>query len=765
MRYLLICLVFFPIPIAHAVTVNGPAGLTADRTEVRVDGIPVHDAIDATLRDASGAVVMQAGRGAAVVDAHARGELPTRGHHQKASSTGSGPFDRVRSEPVWFRQGNELRAAMREWRYAMEGAEPVAERVVLDAETGAELERRSLILEHARHGFHVYAHPDGRPLLNPFGQTWPHASGTPDGQVPTTFAAQATITQSQAAVAIADPWLPDAATTTDGNAVVVFFNSVVEADGTVHDFFGPRYGPGFQADDGDFFAEADAGGNFVHAYDPANTADEYYQWPPGFLDTPPGDPGLPDPTDTALNAKIVQAFWSANWLHDFLYRAGFDEAAGNAQQDNFGRGGIDGDPMIIHSGFLTTFIAVSPEGESPVMSLGINDRSMSRRDASMDFSVLAHEYGHHMIARVANMPGGGTQQERALHEGIADFLSLLVGVSAGDDFSDAFPVGQWYNLDYKHHPALPVVGVPADSMYYGVRRYPYSTSFARNPLQFVHLAVMPQMPFYDWKGRGPVLNEPHTAGEVFTAALFQCWDRVVRANPAADFETIRMRMAKYLVAGLAMFPERATFIEARNAILGVMRAADAGDFAACRGGFAARGMGAGAGGPPRDSVNLQPTFNGFGDFDDKVSITGFYTEQVGGGTQLNVRVRNTGFVNARFVSVEVQPVVPTAVTFPQGAATTLTTVDVDEEVWIRMPIALKRDALPKVAADQNERRFAYRIVVTVPDAPATASSQFDASETVAGPPPKTGGGGFGGWWLLPAVLLARSRPAIRCAGR
>ena len=34
-----------------------------------------------------------------------------------------------------------------------------------------------------------------------------------------------------------------------------------------------------------------------------------------------------------------------NWLHDWWYDSGFNEAAGNAQLDNFGRGGVDGDPL------------------------------------------------------------------------------------------------------------------------------------------------------------------------------------------------------------------------------------------------------------------------------------------------------------------------------------------------------------------------------------------------------------------------------------
>jgi hypothetical protein len=42
---------------------------------------------------------------------------------------------------------------------------------------------------------------------------------------------------------------------------------------------------------------------------------------------------------------IQQLFYTNNFLHDYWYDSGFDEAAGNAQDDNFGRGGTDGDPI------------------------------------------------------------------------------------------------------------------------------------------------------------------------------------------------------------------------------------------------------------------------------------------------------------------------------------------------------------------------------------------------------------------------------------
>ncbi len=45
-------------------------------------------------------------------------------------------------------------------------------------------------------------------------------------------------------------------------------------------------------------------------------------------------------------ASIASAFYGINWQHDFWYDAGFTEAAGNAQNDNYNRGGEDRDALL-----------------------------------------------------------------------------------------------------------------------------------------------------------------------------------------------------------------------------------------------------------------------------------------------------------------------------------------------------------------------------------------------------------------------------------
>jgi extracellular elastinolytic metalloproteinase len=86
-------------------------------------------------------------------------------------------------------------------------------------------------------------------------------------------------------------------------------------------------------------------GNNVHAYpdqDNDNTAD--------FGDTD-GGPGLTfdfeaDLTEHAQSyrdAAVTNLFYANNMIHDVLYQYGFDEASGNFQTNNYGRGGGQGD--------------------------------------------------------------------------------------------------------------------------------------------------------------------------------------------------------------------------------------------------------------------------------------------------------------------------------------------------------------------------------------------------------------------------------------
>ena len=92
-------------------------------------------------------------------------------------------------------------------------------------------------------------------------------------------------------------------------------------------------------------------GNNVHAYRDADTTtrnapDVGFEADGGpeldfdfFFDT------MQRPVDI-VEASLTQLFYMNNMMHDWTYRHGFDEAAGNFQQNNYGRGGRGRDPVL-----------------------------------------------------------------------------------------------------------------------------------------------------------------------------------------------------------------------------------------------------------------------------------------------------------------------------------------------------------------------------------------------------------------------------------
>jgi hypothetical protein len=138
----------------------------------------------------------------------------------------------------------------------------------------------------------------------------PHPTGVPDGSVPG-FGPYNLVVQ-EAFNGPRDPWLGTMATTTSGNNVEAY------ADINPPSGFSP----------GDIRPDVRAGRTLNHRYD--FTAE-------------------PLATPEQSKAAAVNVFYVTNWLHDWYYDSGFTEATGNAQVDNFGRGGIGGDPLVAHA--------------------------------------------------------------------------------------------------------------------------------------------------------------------------------------------------------------------------------------------------------------------------------------------------------------------------------------------------------------------------------------------------------------------------------
>jgi extracellular elastinolytic metalloproteinase len=388
----------------------------------------------------------------------------------------------------------------------------------------------------------------------------PHPTGVPDRFQAPPIAQRLVTVESLLA---GDPWLPADATTTDGN------NCLAYADLTGPDGLGP----------GDVRGKVTAPQTFDHTYDHGKSAS--------------------DPTN--LQSSLVGMFFHVNWLHDRWYEAGFDEAAGNAQVDNFGRGGIGGDVILAEgndfSGTDNANMQTPADGASPRMQmfefLGV--APLPSRTSNFEALITFHEMGHYVTNRlVGNAAGLLNRQGGAMGEGWGDFFAICMTSQDSDAFATGvFPVGGWTDLT----PTF------RDNYYFSIRRYPYSADMAKNPLTFRHISNNVVLPSGPPRRPGPSgsNSEVHNAGEIWCSALWEVFVNLVALHGHAEGER---RMLEYVIGGLKLTPSMPTFTQARDGILTAVSALEPGDLPDVWRGFAKRGMGPQAVSPPSTSSSL-----------------------------------------------------------------------------------------------------------------------------------------------------------------
>ena len=95
----------------------------------------------------------------------------------------------------------------------------------------------------------------------------------------------------------------------------------------------------------------------------------------GLIFDPLWDPSLGPTEGNNKDAAVVNLFYWNNILHDVLYPYGFDEPAGNFQENNYGNGGSGGDPVqadaLDGSGTNNANFGTPPDGSDPRMQMFI----------------------------------------------------------------------------------------------------------------------------------------------------------------------------------------------------------------------------------------------------------------------------------------------------------------------------------------------------------------------------------------------------------
>ncbi|KAK0185335.1 Fungalysin metallopeptidase-domain-containing protein [Armillaria mellea] len=246
-----------------------------------------------------------------------------------------------------------------------------------------------------------------------------------------------------------------------------------------------------------------------------------------------------------VDAARTNAFYIVNKVHDYIYRYGFTEAAHNFQQNNFGNGGIGGDPVqmsvqdasdVNNANFLTL-----PDGQPGICRMFLWVNSIPSRDGDLQNDIIVHEMTHGITNRLT---GGGT----------ATCLQTLESAGLGEGWSDA--MAEWTEQksaaisDY-------VLGVWATNNPNGIRHYPYSTNPNVNPLRYSSL---------------PQLGEVHFIGEVWAnilhnvyAALVQTYGWSATAMTNANGGGGNIVYLHLFVDALSLQPCNPTFVQARAA--------------------------------------------------------------------------------------------------------------------------------------------------------------------------------------------------------
>ena len=147
---------------------------------------------------------------------------------------------------------------------------------------------------------------------------------------------------------------------------------------------------------------------------------------------PDGDAGLVfdfawnpllGPTDgTNKDAAVVNLFYWNNIMHDVLYPYGFDEAAGNFQENNYGNGGAGGDPVqadaLDGSGTNNANFGTPPDGNDPRMQMFIWTSPFGQMATVNSPAGIAGEY----VANPSNSGGtadGLTANLAIVEDGVA----------------------------------------------------------------------------------------------------------------------------------------------------------------------------------------------------------------------------------------------------------------------------------------------------------------------------------------------------------
>jgi len=358
---------------------------------------------------------------------------------------------------------------------------------------------------------------------------------------------------------------------------------------------------------------------------------------------------------TYQNAAVTQLFYWCNLVHDRLYELGFTEAAGNFQTNNFSRGGTGNDAVQADaqdgSGTNNANFSTPPDGSAGRMQMYLFSGPTPDIDGDFDAEIVLHEYTHGLSNRLV---GGGvgisSLQPRGMGEGWSDFYGLCLLSQPADNPNSTYAAGAYATYQFS--------GM-TQNYYFGIRRYPYCTDLAKNPLTFKDIDPV-QASSHSGVPRssivGTTANEVHNMGEVWCVTLWDARANLIAKHGATAGNDLILQLA---TDGMKLAPANPNFLQARDAIVQAdlvnNAGANAGELWSA---FAKRGMGAAATSP------VSSTTTGLveaSDIPDDLAVAPFelwsITEPAGGlsfATKTYTLV-NTGDAPLNWAASKIQP--------------------------------------------------------------------------------------------------------------
>jgi len=360
--------------------------------------------------------------------------------------------------------------------------------------------------------------------------------------------------------------------------------------------------------------------------------------------------------------------------------------------------------VVIPSVFISNSDGAAIKGATPPVNASLASATGVDRDGTLDNTLVAHEWAHYLSGRlIGNGNGLKGPQAEGMGEGWSDFVALLTFVKESDA---GLPNNAGWNGTYaiggyvRGAPPSPTT----NGVYYGLRRYPYSRTLAKNPLTFKHIAngvALPLAPAPNFGANGSTNAEVHATGEVWAAMLWECYSNLMNDTARLTFAEAQDRMKRYLVLGLKLTPVTPTLVEARDALLAPMLAQDVQDYAQCMQGFAKRGLGFGAVAPDRYDPNNAGPVESFA-AGGAIAVTSIAVSDAGvacpndvldngeNGT-LVVRLQNIGATTLSATTGSAASSNP-HVTFPGGTAFAVPASTPGQTMTISVPVHLANAA-------------------------------------------------------------------------